>query len=283
MTTNIVTVNYMGGLGGEFICTQIANKLLADTTSFVTDENRYIFYQQSPIDIFTFVHLIKMFGLGMTPEQYFEYQSYPITDRFHKMSKVEFISLYEQTRGVTKEESFAKLKDYALNNLINFIEPCIFKLTIENKKQLLDQGVSMQYFFPGSTNIYLHSSTIPLDNFNLLYVYKTIGEYNNNYQTADLFIEHLIYKYFKPIDINTLIPTDHSIDVSQFYTGTVSEDLFDFLNIKVDPAEFKSYANSNINLIKDVFDIDFTKQYSSKVIQGKCFDYVRKWYAENRS
>lgn len=279
---NIITVNYMGGLGGEFICSQIASQILPGSSTSTTDKNRYLYRQSIPFDEFIIFHIVKMVGMGLTPDEYMKLQSYPIDNRFLPHYTQRLLELWNEVQASTKQEMFSNLTKYIEKKLDGNTNPYILKVSIENKNQLLDQGVTIQTFFPGSKNIYLYTTQIPLYNFNLMYIYKTIGDYNTNYPTPELFIEHLKYKYFKPIDVTTLIPTDISIDVSDFYLGTISPNILSSVGVTVDPQVFRSYADNNIALMREVFDIDFTKQYDDQLIETKCFDYVRRWYAENK-
>ena len=268
----LITVNYKGGLSGDFFSNLLADNfdnLNIEYEKTKKEQHKYSFHNRD-----VFEQKFKSFAdfldyregdLPAIHNSFKPLKDYPTYKIFHEMFKHE-----------TLEDSFKEIAELFYSLFSYKFSDGKYKVT--NFHNLRKDAPSLQAIFPGSKNIVLvcDYSYFPLSR--ILFYYKNlINDYDkivkikketfDEFINSSFFIEPNYYRYDEhPVNIYQLIFCDKKYD----------EELSEFLQtpIKLNKKKILKYRKDHIELFKK-FNVDPYKSYSKEEIYGLIVDFVR--------
>jgi len=257
-----VIVVYKGGFGGEYICSLLHEAILKDknTKDFLVGfRNRYNFTFDN--SFFILDYLIRLHFNNISFDQVRQQRNLNQTN-LNLIKKY-----YGKDLKVFCDDKIKQSSEYQINKIH------------------LDFNVNLNFedIIPGNKVIVLDCDQKYYGSFMLLFLYKTMhdrGKPNFWLNTKQMWIDRM----FNMIETNMTKPHifngQYRLDVFDlFYNDkNINTELSNFLKTKVQLKPIKDYGIKNKRILKDFFDYDLEKNYTSNEIKNKVLEFIDENY-----
>jgi hypothetical protein len=273
--SKLITVNYKGGLSGDFFSNLLADNFDDFNSKYVKnkeDKHKYLFANRD-----VFEHKIKSFSCFID-KRHPDIDS-PVYSPFIP-SRYEFYNtLHEMFKHESEEVAFKEIAELLYSLFYYKFSDGRYKVT--NFHNVLQRTVALQSIFPGSKNIILTCdySYFPLSR--MLFFYKNlIDDYDKTVRitkaTRDVFDEFITESFF--IEPNYHKDKEHPVDIYQliFCDKDYDEDLSEFLQtpVTLSKKQILRYRNDHIEIFKKL-NVDPYKTYNEKQMRDIIIDMFR--------
>lgn len=259
----LTTVNYYGGMCGDFFSTLLDNNFCdSSEQNFSFDERLRYSYKKN-----AFLNYLKMF-------EYF-YEPYEPSHTLEN-DNIPFIQRVNEVKNIvtadTNEKVSDNLRQYCYDNFKqNFYRRRVFSVHSAAK-----QCAPLQHTFPKSKNIFLHTNNVQFNKLSrVLFAHKTGYEFfkvNNNIMTVGN-----LWKYSGSVDDmirrclyerpNISYFNEYHVDVFEliFNNKNYDQQLSDYLetDIILNKSDIEFYRDNNLKILKS-YNIDLYYQYNNE-------------------
>lgn len=260
--SSLVTVNYPGGMCGDFIATMIDNNFQnpSDRNFSFNDRSRY-FHEKDP------------FNMNLKTFLFFYDDISTSNIKINRPYVQRLLNVYNLVNADSKSKISDNLRQYCYDNFKdNFYRRRVF-----SAHSVEDVCMPLQHTFPKSKNIFLHTDNKQFVKLSrVLFAHKTGYHFykldeNGNMDIGGLYewkgsIPDMVKKSLRlPPNINYF--NEFPIDVYKLIFEGVSYDqsLSDLLeeDIILSKSEIEFYRDNNIKILKD-YNIDLYQEYEEE-------------------